>query len=78
MPVQTNKRLQFRIKELMAQMERKTGQAVTYETIREATGLSPNTLSTLATGKARMVGIGSIERLLAFFNCEPGDLMVWE
>jgi DNA-binding Xre family transcriptional regulator len=77
MPTQ-NKRLQFRIKELMAQMERKTGHPVTYESIREATGLSPNTLSLLATGKAKMVGIASIERLLAFFNCAPGDLMVWE
>ena len=70
--------LQFRIRELMAERERKTGENVTYATMKDATGISPNTLSTLAQGKVKMVGITTIERLLDYFGCEVGDLIVHE
>lgn len=72
------KRLQFRLRELMAERERKTGESCTYATINEATGLSPNTLSTMAQGKMRMVGIETIEKLLEYFGCGVGDLIVYE
>ncbi|MCA9924546.1 MAG: helix-turn-helix transcriptional regulator [Anaerolineales bacterium] len=72
------KQVKFRIKELIAERERKTGQNVTYISIFEETRVSPNTLSTLATGKAKMVGIGTIERLLDYFGCDIGDLIVYE
>lgn len=70
--------LQFRIKELMAERERRTGQGVTYKSINEATGISPNTLSTMANNKIKMVGISVIERLLDFFGCDVADLIVYE
>jgi DNA-binding Xre family transcriptional regulator len=72
------KQLQFRIKELMAERERKTGENVTYAIINEVTGVSPNTLSTMARGKVKMVGVGTIEKLLDYFGCQPNDLMVFE
>ena len=70
-------RLQFRIRELMAERTRLTGEPVTYETINQATGISPNTLSLLSRGKPRMVGISVIERLLDFFGVDAGELMVY-
>lgn len=72
------KQLKFRIKELSAQRERKTGESCTYDVIQQATGISQNSLSKLATGKSKMVGIETIERLLTFYDCDVGELMVFE
>ena len=80
-----SKEIKFRIKELIAEKERKTGDNITYLDIFEKTkdssgkkGVSPNTISALVTGKAKMVGISTVERLLDYFECEPGDLIVYE
>ena len=70
-------KLQFRIRELMAERTRVTGQPVTYEAITQATGISSNSLSLLARGKSRMVGISVIERLLDYFGCDVADLLVY-
>jgi len=70
-------KLQFRIRELMAERSRLTGQGVTYEAITQATGISSNTLSLLARGKTRMVGISVIARLLDYFGCDVVDLVVY-
>lgn len=68
--------IRWRIRELMGRRYTETGQKITYEMITQATGISPNTLSALATGKAQQVGISTIERLLIFFACTPNDLIL--
>jgi putative transcriptional regulator len=68
--------IQFRLRELMAEKARVTGQSVTYETIYEAKQISPNTLSKMARNKLNKVGINTIDDLCDYFNCEPGDLIV--
>lgn len=68
--------IQFRLRELMAQKARVTGKSVTYETIYEVKGISPNTLSKMANGKLRKVGIKTIDDLCDYLGCEPGDLIV--
>ncbi len=68
--------LRWRIRQLMAQKEEQIGEKVTYQKIYDSTGISPNTLSALATGQAKQVGISTIERLLNYFNCKPNDLIV--
>lgn len=70
--------LQFRLRELMAEKERKTGENVTYATMQVATGISPNTLSTMANNKVKMVGIATLARLLDYFDCEVNELIVYE
>jgi DNA-binding Xre family transcriptional regulator len=72
------KKLKFRLRELMAERTRKTGEPCTYRIIYNATGVSPNTLSAMAQGRMKMVGISVLERLLEYFDCEVGDLMVYE
>ena len=67
---------QFRLRELMAQKARITGLPCTYEIIRTATGISLNTLSTIANNKIKRVSVDVIDGLLDFFDCEPGDLIV--
>lgn len=68
--------MRWRIRNLMADKSLATGDKITYEKITEATGISPNTLSKLATGRAELVGVATIEALLDYFNCQPNDLMV--
>ncbi len=72
------RKLQFRLRELMAQRSRKTGESITYETIHQVTGTSTNTLSKMAKGKMEKVGINVIERLLDYFECSVADLIVYE
>ena len=72
------KKLQFRIAELIAEKSRREGRDITYETITQETGVSGNSLSNLKQGKAKMVGLSTVERLLDFFGCEVKDLIVYE
>jgi DNA-binding Xre family transcriptional regulator len=60
----------------MAERARVTGQSCTYETIRAETGISLNTLSTIANDKARRIGTDVLGELLYYFDCEPNDLIV--
>lgn len=69
--------IRWRLRDLMEARHTATGEKITYEKISQATGISPNTLSALATGKAKQVGIETtIERLLDYFDCDPNDLMI--
>lgn len=68
--------VKFRLKELIAGKERTMGQRITYEAIAEATGLSPNTLSTVANNKVKKIGVETIQKLCEFLECKPGDLIV--
>lgn len=70
--------IRFQLKELIARKERETGKRLTYKIIHSETGISPNTLSTMATNKINMVGVSVISRLLDYFDCEPGDLIIKE
>jgi len=69
--------IQSRLKELMAQRERRIGERVTYAAIHKATGIWPRTLSTLATNNQKMVALDTLDRLCAYFECEVGDLLVY-
>ena len=69
--------IQSRLKELMAQRERRTGQRVTYAAIHQETGIWPRTLSTLATNNQKLVGLDTLDRLCAYFGCQVGDLLVY-
>lgn len=71
-------KLKFRLREILAERHRQTGERLTYEKITAATGISPNTLSTLANNKVRKVGTTTIEGLCNFLECTPGELMVLE
>lgn len=72
------KKLKFRLRELMAERTRKTGKPCTYRIIYDVTGVSPNTLSAMAQGDMKMVGISVLERLLDYFDCDVAELLVYE
>ena len=69
--------IQCRLRELMAVRARQGRRKVTYDLIREETGLSKNTLARLANDRADLVALNTMDRLCAFFDCQPGDLFIY-
>ena len=69
--------IQCRLRELMALKSRVSGQRVTYDSITAETALFSSTLTKLANNKADLIGVSTMDRLCAFFDCQPGDLFVY-
>jgi len=69
--------IQCRLRELMAAMGRQARRKITYDVINEATGLAKSTLARLANDKADLIGKSTMDRLCAFFDCQPGDLFIY-
>lgn len=62
----------WRLKELMAQFQLKTGESLTYIQISQETGISISTLSDIGTRKAKRAEIETIDKLLDFFSIKLG------
>jgi putative transcriptional regulator len=69
--------IQCRLRELMAAKTRLTRRKITYSLIKEETGLSKTTLVRLGNDRANLIGTSTLDRLCAFFDCQPGDLLVY-
>jgi putative transcriptional regulator len=69
--------IQCRLRELMAIKARKEGRRITYLDITRATGIYNTTLTRLANDKAELIGKSTMNRLCAFFDCQPGDLFIY-
>ncbi len=69
--------IQCRLRELIGAKGRQERRRVTYDDILARTGVNKNTLVRLANDRADMVGISVIDRLCAYFQCQPGDLFIY-
>lgn len=69
--------IQCRLRELIGAKARQERRRITYDDVRAQTGVNKNTLTRLANDRAGMVGISVINRLCAYFNCQPGDLFIY-
>ena len=69
--------IQCRLRELMAAKSRLERRKITYEAIRAATGLAMNTIGRLANDRADRVAFDTVDRLCAYFGCQPGDLFIY-
>ncbi len=58
-------------------MGSKEGRRVAYSDITGATGIYNTTLTRLANDKAELIGKSTMDRLCAFFECQPGDLFIY-
>ena len=67
-----------KLKILIAQREVETGQKLTYERLASEVGLSKTTLNRLAEGKTDRVDFLTLEKLCRYFQCDIGDLLVYE
>lgn len=69
--------IQSRLRELMGEKGRKERRRITYGEIQVQTGVNKNTLTKLANDRASMVGLSVVDRLCAYFDCQPGELFVY-
>ena len=61
----------------MAAKGRQIRRKITYDVILSETGLSRSTLARLANDREERIAISTLDRLCAFFDCQPGDLLVY-
>lgn len=69
--------IQCRLRELIGAKGRQERRRITYDDILARTGVNKNTLVRLANDRANMVGMSVIDRLCAYFQCQPGDLFIY-
>ena len=51
---------------------------VNIQDVHEATGINRNTISNLYHGKLKRVDFKTLDRLCKYFECQVGDILVWE
>ena len=69
--------IQCRMRELIGLKARVEHRRITYEDIQSGSGVNKNTIVKLANDRAAMVGMSVIDRLCAYFDCQPGDIFVY-
>ena len=50
---------------------------MTQKELSEKTGVRPDTISKLCTGKAKHIPVDVLDKICAVLNCKPGDLLVY-
>ncbi|WP_084154309.1 helix-turn-helix domain-containing protein [Citrifermentans bremense] len=67
--------IRFRLKEMIANQEFRTGKRTTLGAIAEATGIKQPTLSRIAGTRGYNTTTDNIDKLCKHFDCQVGDLM---
>jgi DNA-binding Xre family transcriptional regulator len=70
--------MHVKLREVMEEYRRRTGERMTYEKLAERTGLSKATLESLATRDTYNTRLSTIEKLCRTLGCQPGDLLELE
>jgi DNA-binding Xre family transcriptional regulator len=65
--------MRWHLKELIGRAESVTRESISYRDISGATGISTNTLTNIATGRAQRVDLGTVDTLLVFFKDKLGE-----
>lgn len=72
------KRIYNRVKELIAEKERRTGSSISYRDISADTGLSKNTVGKWARNEVQEFDRAVLATWLDYFGCDIADLIVYE
>lgn len=67
--------IKVKLREAMEIFRRRTGVRLTYDTLAGKTGISVNTLQSLATRPSYNTRLTTIEKLCRALDCLPGDLL---
>ena len=67
--------IRYKVRELIALRQFKTGARITILDVAGATGIHRTTLSKLVNERGYVTGTETIDRLCAYFGCEVGDVM---
>lgn len=65
--------MKWRLTEMQGRYQQSTGERLTYDVLRDATGLSSATIASLFTGKAKRLDLGTMEKVLDFFSDALGE-----
>ncbi len=63
------------LRKAMAQYQMATGEKLTYQTLAEGTGISINTLQSVAARPGYNTNLSTIETLCTALECKPGDIL---
>jgi putative transcriptional regulator len=66
-----------RLKILIAEKEFREKRKLTYRTISQETGISTTTLTLYMSQKGDRIDLSTLETLCKYFNCQPGDLLIY-
>lgn len=69
--------IRFRLTELTADKAFKERRVIALTEIAQATGIHRATLSKMANQPGANIGSEIIDKLCAYFGCQPGDLMMY-
>lgn len=69
--------IRFRLAELISDKAFNERRIITFAEIAEATGIHRATLSKMANQPGAKIGSEIIDKLCGYFDCQPGDLMVF-
>jgi len=64
-----------KLRDAMEGYRRRTGVRLTYDSLSATTGISVNTLQSLATRAGYNTRLNTIEKLCRALECSPGDLL---
>jgi putative transcriptional regulator len=67
--------IRYRLREVMADYQFKTGKRLTFDELAKATGIHRTTLSKIANIRSYNTTTDNIDRLCKYFQCQVGDLM---
>lgn len=65
--------MRWHLKELIGKAESVTQESITYRGISAETGVSTNTITQMATGKAKRADLETIDKLLRYFEEKLGE-----
>ncbi len=69
--------IRFRLAELISDKAFNERRIITFAEIAETTGIHRATLSKMANQPGAKIGSEIIDKLCGYFDCQPGDLMVY-
>ena len=70
--------VKWHLKELIGRAESMTSTKIGYRDISDATGISTNTITQMATGKAKRVDLSTVDKLLAFLESKTGEKLTMD
>ena len=68
--------IRVKLREAMDDHQRRTGVRLTYKLLAQRTGLSRQTLESVASRPSYNSTLGTIAKLCRALGCQPGDLLV--
>jgi putative transcriptional regulator len=69
--------IRFRLAELISDKAFNERRIITFAEIAEATGIHRATLSKMANQPGAKIGSEIIDKLCGYFDCQPGDIMIY-